>query len=114
MNKSFIKGGFSMPYKDYIGRFNIDINGVSTPEEVSNELSDKVFYQLGFEPVFSPMDLEKLELRDPKEWNRITSSLEEIELRIAMDCYFEERELLEKDINKNIGLIMDLINYVQS
>lgn len=103
-----------MVYEDYISKFNIDINGLFTPEEVSSELSDKVFFQLGFDPVFSPKDLETLELQNPKEWNRINSDLEEMELRIAMDCYFEERELLEKDINKNIGLIMELINYVQN
>lgn len=98
--------------KNYISRFNIDINRISTPTDIQNELYDKIYYQLGIEPITAPKDIELFESMDPVFWNGVQIQLEELELRQYMDCHFDQKDLLEKDLNKSIDLIVKILNFI--
>lgn len=96
----------------YIEFFNIDVNNLYSLEDTRNELLDKVFFQLNIDLIDDLENIGQLEEYNPYLINPLLVKLDELERKILMDCMFGQRKLLEKDLEKNIDVIVKLLNIV--
>lgn len=96
----------------YIEFFNIDVNNLYSLEDTRNELLDKVFFQLNIDLIDDLENIGQLEEHNPYLINPLLVKLDELERKILMDCMFGQRKLLEKDLEKNIDVIVKLLNIV--
>lgn len=96
----------------YIEFFNIDVNNLYSLEDTRNELLDKVFFQLNIDLIDDLENIGQLEEYSPYLINPLLVKLDELERKILMDCMFGQRKLLEKDLEKNIDVIVKLLNIV--
>lgn len=96
----------------HIEFFNIDVNNLYSLEDTRNELLDKVFFQLNIDLIDDLENIGQLEEYNPYLINPLLVKLDELERKILMDCMFGQRKLLEKDLEKNIDVIVKLLNIV--